>query len=282
MKCSSGFFCSLFAHVTARVSKSGRRSQQSQHQPLDLHRFCAVRSCDLLASGPTALSTSEARNRCHTLGRATARYWYNRYIAAPTANSHESDPGNGEQVCWFVFCQHAVLRLLGEAPQAARDRCPVIPCDEVGGLCGSMNAMRESNQCLLPSPHSQLWCDPRSLSCPSSTPWHAQRIPWVHRVWGANDVSRGDGRVGDQLGGGLNSGSAADLTSASASFVARLCQRYALFQQSFGFWAFWGETTLETPQHAPAWPSSPGCCSNTSIRPILRSYSHSQRLLGSL
>ena len=43
-------------------------------------------------------------------------YWYNRYIAAPTVNSYESDPGNGEQVCWFVFCQHAVLRLLGEAP----------------------------------------------------------------------------------------------------------------------------------------------------------------------
>ena len=41
-------------------------------------------------------------------------YWYNRYLADPTGNSYESDPGNGEQVCWYVFCQHAVRRLLLE------------------------------------------------------------------------------------------------------------------------------------------------------------------------
>ena len=40
-------------------------------------------------------------------------YWFDRYRASPAANSYESDPGNGEQVCWYVWAQHVVRRLVG-------------------------------------------------------------------------------------------------------------------------------------------------------------------------
>lgn len=41
-------------------------------------------------------------------------YWYNRYLDSPSGHtsSYESDPGNGEQVCWYVFGQAVVRRML--------------------------------------------------------------------------------------------------------------------------------------------------------------------------